>query len=572
MRVVSFLWLAVLGLASCHKVEESSRGPSASQVTTKNLRAVWGSGPTDVWAAGDKGTILHFDGKVWAPSVSGTDEDLTGLTGTGPTNVYASGQKGTILHWDGQGWRQVSGSPETALVHMWSSGPDDVWAVGLDTSDEVGVMRHWNGTKWESQAIPGSGSLWGIGGTGPTDVSMVGSNSNGKGYVIHGDGKHFDANGYKGPAARAVWCARPDDVWVAPYQGALQHWNGTAWAEATTPDGSWSRMGGSGPDDVWAVGTSGQTLHFRGGAWTTPATGTNQMVWSVWSSSPTSAWAVGNNGTLLLWNGFGVGACVVSSRREEIPRPFAKESGRRGQVERAAAAISVTSSRVRAMVLAAQFSSRCSGRLVPGIGQHDRRARQEPRQRDLRRRRAVTLGRGRDGGRPGFACAPMPSGKKGMKAMPCASRMRRARARATRPRRASSARRPRRRPPRCTGSAPRRSACARARPRAPSAPTLLSARCRIFPSFLQRDHRVERLGERHRRRACPCSAGGRRRARSRRSSRRSVSQPSRSSSGRAKGAQPLSGRRLPPSFVAMTRSFGYGWSVSAMRRFATCGP
>jgi hypothetical protein len=62
-------------------------------------------------------------------------------------------------------------------------------------------------------------------------------------------------------------------------------------------------MGGSGPDDVWAVGMNGVTTHLHGGAWTTPATGTNQIMWSVWSASPTSAWAVGNNGTILRWNG-----------------------------------------------------------------------------------------------------------------------------------------------------------------------------------------------------------------------------------------------------------------------------
>ena len=82
---------------------------------------------------------------------------------------------------------------------MWASGPDDVWAVGVDNDSEAGTMRRWNGTKWESQDISGSSSLWGVGGTGPTDVWMVGNNSKGEGYVIHADGKHFDANGYKGP-------------------------------------------------------------------------------------------------------------------------------------------------------------------------------------------------------------------------------------------------------------------------------------------------------------------------------------------------------------------------------------
>ena len=214
-----------------------------------------------------------------------------------------SGQKGAILHWDGQGWTQVSGDKETTLVHIWASGPDDVWAVGIDNGDEGGYLRHWNGTKWENQDVSGSSSLWGVGGTGPKDVWMVGNSPKGEGYVIRGDGKHFDANGYKGPPARAVWCARPDDVWVAPYQGPLQHWNGTAWAAAPTAEASWVRIGGSGPDDIWAVAMNGLSLHLHGGVWTTPPTGTNQIVWSVWSPTPASAWAVGNNGALLLWNG-----------------------------------------------------------------------------------------------------------------------------------------------------------------------------------------------------------------------------------------------------------------------------
>lgn len=304
MRAVTLL--LVVGIAACHKVDEIAQDQPPPPITTKNLRAVWGSGPNDVWAAGDKGTILHFNGQAWASTPSGTEEDLTGITGTGPANVYVSGQKGAILHWDGKDWHQVqvgdSAGTDVALVNMWSSGPGDVWAIGID-NDGGGFMRHWNGTKWESQGIPGSSSLWGVGGTGPTDVWMVGNNPKGEGWVIHGDGKHFDANGYKGPPARAVWASGPSDVWVAPYQGTLQHWNGTAWEAPPTPDGSWFRMGGSGPDDVWAVGLNGVTVHLHEGKWTTPATGTNQIIWSIWSPSPTSAWAVGNNGTILRWDG-----------------------------------------------------------------------------------------------------------------------------------------------------------------------------------------------------------------------------------------------------------------------------
>ena len=141
MRASFLLWVAVFGLAACHKVDESTSGPSTPPpITTNNLRGLWGSGPNDVWAAGDKGTILHFDGKAWALSPSGTTEDLTCITGTGPTNVYISGQKGAILHWDGQGWTQVSGGNETTRTPRQPA--TSRWTLPMPTS-ATWCARFW---------------------------------------------------------------------------------------------------------------------------------------------------------------------------------------------------------------------------------------------------------------------------------------------------------------------------------------------------------------------------------------------------------------------------------------------
>ena len=47
---------------------------SAPSLSTSWLVSVWGSGPTDVWAVGEGGTILHYDGGTWTdmsdPSLS----------------------------------------------------------------------------------------------------------------------------------------------------------------------------------------------------------------------------------------------------------------------------------------------------------------------------------------------------------------------------------------------------------------------------------------------------------------------------------------------------------------------
>ena len=64
-----------------------------------NLTAVWGSSGSDVFAVGDLGTILHYDGSSWSAMSSGTTNDLWGVWGSSGSNVFAVGDFGTILHY-----------------------------------------------------------------------------------------------------------------------------------------------------------------------------------------------------------------------------------------------------------------------------------------------------------------------------------------------------------------------------------------------------------------------------------------------------------------------------------------
>jgi len=103
------------------------------------LSAVWGSGPGDVWAVGDYGTIRHFTAGAsrWAVVESPTMENLRGLWGAAANDIWAVGEHGTLLHYDGKSWRLSSGAfppgKRPHLYSVWGSGPSDVWAVGGDT-------------------------------------------------------------------------------------------------------------------------------------------------------------------------------------------------------------------------------------------------------------------------------------------------------------------------------------------------------------------------------------------------------------------------------------------------------
>ena len=61
------------------------------------LRGLWVSGASDVWAVGQAGTILHWDGSAWTSVPSGTTNGLLGVWGSGASDVWAVGERGAIL-------------------------------------------------------------------------------------------------------------------------------------------------------------------------------------------------------------------------------------------------------------------------------------------------------------------------------------------------------------------------------------------------------------------------------------------------------------------------------------------
>jgi hypothetical protein len=93
------------------------------------LFAIWGSGPTDIFAVGDAGTILHYDGTAWTSMVSNTTETLHAVGGTGPTDVFVVGDGSTILHYNGVNWMPVRAKDTTTIRGLWSS-PGATFFVG----------------------------------------------------------------------------------------------------------------------------------------------------------------------------------------------------------------------------------------------------------------------------------------------------------------------------------------------------------------------------------------------------------------------------------------------------------
>ena len=73
-------------------------GPSDTvRQDREHAGAVPGTGLTDVWALGEAGTVLHWNGVAWATVPSGTATNLNAVWSSGPGSVFAVGEKGAIL-------------------------------------------------------------------------------------------------------------------------------------------------------------------------------------------------------------------------------------------------------------------------------------------------------------------------------------------------------------------------------------------------------------------------------------------------------------------------------------------
>ncbi len=219
------------------------------------LRAVWGASSHEIFAAGDAGTLLRFDGARWVRYPFRVSQSLHALHGTAPENVWAVGEAGAAARFDGSDWRSESADNRYNLGAVWLDETGVVHAAGrapLPIPDpyvptftvEAVFLRHAPGAAgWEVEgSIPQRGGIdvLAMRGTSPANIWAGGINYPSGAAQSYGGLFHFDG---------AAWTT------VTPGAEALSNNSITALAVAT-PD----------EDATWFVGTR-QGLRFDGSAW-----------------------------------------------------------------------------------------------------------------------------------------------------------------------------------------------------------------------------------------------------------------------------------------------------------------
>jgi hypothetical protein len=134
-------WFAGEGGKVCYC--KSAIQELAHNKTTETLNAAWyDSSSGNIWFAGNTGTVLRVDsGGVSSLIATPVKGNLRGIWGSSGSDIWAVGGNGLILHYDGATWSQVS-SPTSKVLHdVWGSSAGNVWAVGMGGT----VIRFYGG-------------------------------------------------------------------------------------------------------------------------------------------------------------------------------------------------------------------------------------------------------------------------------------------------------------------------------------------------------------------------------------------------------------------------------------------
>jgi hypothetical protein len=256
--------------------------------TERDLLGIWGAAANDIWAVGEGGTILHYDGSAWSRVTSPTTEQLNAVFGSSANDVWAVGNSGSILRRQSGSWDIVTSFPGKILDDVWALDANHAWAVGS------GIFA-WDGSTW--QQVSTVTSFRGVFGFNANDVWAVGY------HVLphHWNGSAWvpDETATTGGAYEDLWGTATNNLWMPEWFEEIGHYNGTVWtSEYVGSSPEYHGVWGLSANDVWFVGS--EARHYDGTSLVLdPIDAPRAVLNGIWGATNTELWAVGEYGAIL---------------------------------------------------------------------------------------------------------------------------------------------------------------------------------------------------------------------------------------------------------------------------------
>ena len=241
-------------------------------------------------AVGASGVLQQFNGTAWSKSTSGTTSTINAVNYYNERNVWAVGNSGNALKYNGSTW--VANNTSGTLLCVAVPDTNAVWVGGASGK----LIKH-DGKSWITQT---SGVYYDIKG-----ISFA-SNTAGVFVGTYGTISLFDGTKWNKQTTTftndfyGVHMLNSSTIFAVGASGTIIQYNGSTWAKMTS--GVESTLRGvyfTSPTDGWAVGDGGVILHYDGTKWTKVTSGTTNILYSISLRDADNGFAVGAYGTIL---------------------------------------------------------------------------------------------------------------------------------------------------------------------------------------------------------------------------------------------------------------------------------
>lgn len=294
----------------------------------RTLFTVRGRSETDVWAVGERGVALHWDGTCWARNPPSSTQPLRAAWPAAGKTWWFGGGGGMLYRWDGSAWMSQSLTESLTLYDIEGASDTSAIAVG-----QTGALYAFNGTQWSPRAwdagtnpAPDLLAVWPV---SSTESWAVGRNST----LVHGvDGGWVTVNKTGSVDLVAIAAGADAGTAYAVGKGTLATYSNGAWSassyqsSSTQLNGVWTSggttrivgpastvyvLGKTAPETsgtpqvlnslwgndaaLWAVGASGAIVRRGASQWSEVPGGVTRTVNALWGTDALNLWAAGDN-------------------------------------------------------------------------------------------------------------------------------------------------------------------------------------------------------------------------------------------------------------------------------------
>jgi photosystem II stability/assembly factor-like uncharacterized protein len=318
-RVYSVGWLGFICERSDGRWRRIQGGLNAIGTDNLPLFEIEADTAGNLWAVGDEGRIVQYNGETWHEHNSGTSANLRSVLPLADGRVLVAGAGGTVLIFDQDTWSPIETDTGCPVVSMAQLSDHTVIAVGgeydLNDGEFRGRIFLFNDGLW--QAVDTEQPLPRL-----RRVRKCGDNL----LICGDDGTAFrwTAEGARRLPTRLrydlhdIICLDSGEVLICGDGGTLlqetaarpgattqdnqeqQHWRVISDAETNrTLRAIWP----IGKNSLIAVGDSGTVLHIEGEQLICRQTPQKLRIHSLWGSSPKNVFAVCDSSTILHFDG-----------------------------------------------------------------------------------------------------------------------------------------------------------------------------------------------------------------------------------------------------------------------------